>query len=57
MSLFIPESLADIGEKLALGQRLDDAEALEHRGLQHLGQRAQQSCVRVRHRRTPHRHF
>ena len=28
MSLFIPESLADIREKLALGQRLDEAEAL-----------------------------
>ena len=28
MSLFIPESLADIRDKLALGQRLDEAEAL-----------------------------
>ena len=28
MSLFIPESLAEIRDKLALGQRLDEAEAL-----------------------------
>ena len=28
MRLFVPESLADISEKLALGQRLDEAEAL-----------------------------
>ena len=28
MRLFVPESLADIRDKLALGQRLDEAEAL-----------------------------
>ena len=29
MSLFVPESLADIREKLALGRRLNEAEALQ----------------------------
>ena len=28
MSLFVPETLADIRDKLALGQRLDESEAL-----------------------------